>query len=269
MISFSRREKYIRDICSRFNRILLGNVPKILRKKITSCYSTLVFFRDQIANLKDNKVERVSSSDLWLSYNLTKEIGKLNVQLFGEQFTYAWEYQGLKPYPVFHDKMRVRLKSIMRAMNSGNVSALVGEKDSGKTETVKSLSVILGCQLYTIHCNSSMDSEFVFKALRAAVEPSILLLLDEVQILRPLVVANLSQTLGEMFQSPSDTQGGAVKGMRLSVEATTDYPRVFVEIAGINGRTRKVNEILKRFANSYRFMDCTFRLVRITVIFYV
>lgn len=258
--TINSQDKYFRDILSRFNRILGSTTQKNLRERVRLFYSTVLFLRDQLLRFRDDRNEKNSIDlDPLFLYSANKETGQLTLNVDPNVRLYGWEYQGVRLTPPLTAATRRHINRLLRNMKTDSVSCLIGERETGKSETIKIISQLTGCNLVTIECNPFLTLKFVTQILIGLIQTPTVLLLENGQTLQPEIVPVLSEMLLSLCN---------LKKTQCQIKAKQQNPLLF---QGIPVEVHELSSIaveLCNFQDNSRFILETFRSFSKPITFY-
>ncbi|XP_078672103.1 uncharacterized protein LOC144911712 isoform X1 [Branchiostoma floridae x Branchiostoma belcheri] len=146
-------------------------------QKISNIIALLAHYKDVLQRFLDDQSDSVGvGSNLvhsfhWRSqikYNYQEDQKFVSTKVLDMEFDYGFEYQGSASRLVITPQTERVFVSLTQAI-SANMGALCqGPPGHGKQETLRELSMCLGCPLYKFHCTHSMDTYMlgdIFKGL--------------------------------------------------------------------------------------------------------
>ena len=259
------QEKYLKDVMYRFGRILTSSTQKNFREKVRLFYSTILFLRDQLIRFKENKNDKApTESDPPFLYNTNKDTGQLTLSIGPYSRTYGWEYQGLRTLPAMTSSIRRHIGQVLHNMNQGFVSCAVGNHATGKTETIKTISFISGCNLVIIECNPNMTVRFITRMLLGSLQTPSALLIENSQVLSPPLIPILSELLLSWhkikkvsFQSKDNRQLKTFNGLPVEFN---ELSSIAVELTGVQLESRFILSTLQSSSKSVTFFPASWKV---------
>ena len=160
---------YLNDIVA----MVRGEVPKIVRKTISSLCVLDVHSRDTLQNLQDAKIDSPMDFDwlcqlryIYIPGGESVETGSpasMKVQMINAERLYAYEYLGNSSRLVITPLTDRCYRTLMGAIHLDYGGAPAGPAGTGKTETVKDLGKAVATQTVVYNCSDTLDYQAMGK----------------------------------------------------------------------------------------------------------
>lgn len=215
-------KKKIRDSQMRLDGSLQGNLPKLLREKVRLFYLAVLQVRDFLCAAAEGKWSLAAESDLPLRYSWEKDTDNLLLQIGAHDLSYSWEYQGLWSLTALTPSLTQAFTQLAKVLCQGTAVGLLGTHGSGKTETVKSLSHLLGRHLVVVACTPTLTAAHLAQTLLGVSQSSSWLLLEDAHCLDEDVVPPLGEMLrvlqeGQRAAAAAAAKAGGGRGSKLQL----------------------------------------------------
>lgn len=248
----ANQDKFLKDVCTRFNRILNGtSTQKALRLSVRLFYVVILGLKEQLFQIRDGNVNKLACEEsLVLQYSVNKDSGQLMVHFGAHDLTYCWQYQGLKRIPVFTSQMSNNLMQVACNLKHRELPAIVGNRYTRKTETIRLISVLLGHRHFIVEVNPCFTADTLTRCLMAAMQTPTLLHLTNLHQLTPEVTFILPELLEQVcaVRTSADvhsTTDGQLEGIHFRRH---EQSRVILEcnLTMSKNNTRQLLEIVPR-----------------------
>eukprot|EP00057_Strongylocentrotus_purpuratus_P006394 XP_011660868.1 PREDICTED: dynein beta chain, flagellar outer arm [Strongylocentrotus purpuratus] len=175
-------------------------------QKISNLISLMAHQRDIINRFekKQNETGKLADCFEWksqLRYTWDESSSNLKVKLLDAEFDYGFEYQGSAARLAFLPGTEKMYYSMASTVKSHSAAMCVGSNLSGRVETARELSRIVGQPLYVFNCTKTMDALMLVDIFRGLASTGAWVCFNNLAHIVPGALSVLSELLQTFLEA--------------------------------------------------------------------
>jgi len=200
---------------------LKNNLPGRRRSLLTSSVVIMLGHKDIISLLLEKNIAKQTDFEWLTQLKYYCNDGIIEVSIFNATIKYGYEYNFYQQNIINTPLTDRCFRTILQAYHYHLYSNITGPTDTGKTETLRNLTMALAKPFYVINCNTNISYDCIMQTFKGVVSCGAWVCFENFDKLRSELLSAIVQNLTQMARAvSSNLKTVSFEGCNLNLDVT-------------------------------------------------